>query len=99
MDIWFVDLPNNSMVDLSIVFCKRFPEGIDHGSHCFRHDKPFLGDVPHGFSMRREVNLTKPGTMFMEARDSLGLRIWDLVPATPRFEKMVLNHKKHAMMT
>jgi len=30
MAIEIVDLPINSMVDLSIVFCKRLPEG-NHG--------------------------------------------------------------------
>ena len=30
MVIEIVDLPINSMVDLSIVFCKRLPEGISH---------------------------------------------------------------------
>jgi hypothetical protein len=28
MAIEIIDLPINSMVDLSIVFCKRLPEGI-----------------------------------------------------------------------
>ena len=30
MAIEYVDLPINSMVDLSIVFCIRLPEGINH---------------------------------------------------------------------